>query len=1087
LVFYFGPSIETENHLRRLHPALLSFSFIVASLFVAPLAAHSQTLDAARVRSAFTPPLQNGISAGSPAKSAAANSAAPLDTTPATVTETIPYSFNYNDQSGFEGPFAGVIAGPDGNLWGTANSAGANGYGMIFKITPGGVFTDVHDFTGTDGGYPEGALIVGHDGALYGTTSGIATVTNEAPGSLFKITTDGTFTLLYTFGADFGPFEHPEGPLVEDASGNFYGTSSFGGAHNAGFIYEYSASGVTTDIWDCLGTDCQGIQGGLLQGSDGNFYGTSKVGGAAPGTNDAGTIFSFTPGSALQVIHAFTYVDGWMPTGSLVELSDGSFWGTTFGGPHSPNYGNIFNIVPNGSGGFNFNVAYTFPAPAFPSNATLILGGDGNLYSTATGGNYLAGVPGTDGWVFQLNPTTLAMSTVYSFTGTPDAQAPWGPVTETSDGSLWGGAIRGGANSLGALFKIASSPALPPAITLTASSSNIAPGSSTTLTFGVTNAYSTTAKACYGFTNSSATGPFSGAQSTSGSLSVTLPTIGTYVFAYSCGGIQTAVTTVTVGTGGPSITNPSLPNGTVGAAYSQSLNAVGGTAPYTWSIISGSLPPGLSLSPSTGGISGTPTQVGTDNFVVQVADSESTPATATASFSITINPVPPPTITTVSLYPGTAGAPYGAVLTATGGTPPYTWSLVSGPLPPGLSLTSNGNIIGTPTQRGTYPLTIQVADSESTPATATANFTLTINPAQMYIVPPSLPNAIVGAAYSQTLSAVGGIPPLTWSLSSGSLPSGLSISPGGVISGVPTQTGISNFVVQVADAENPPNTVTANARIIVTTPPLLPATVIASATPSSIQPGQSTSISVNVSGPSGSPAPTGTVQFVSNGTNLGSPVTLANGTATLADQVFSTAGAYVIVANYSGDTNYLATISASVSLTVATPPPPATPTVTANPSTITVTSGGAASTTLILGNFSSDSVTFACSGLPQDAKCSFGAVSSSNTVVLQINTAGSSASLTPFSPASSGSSGVSYAIALPGLIAIAGLFTTRRRYSQWRRMFALLLLLSAGIALTACGGSGSTSNNTPPGTSTVTVTATAGSQTATVPVTLVVQ
>ena len=259
-----------------------------------------------------------------------------------------------------------------------------------------------------------------------------------------------------------------------------------------------------------------------------------------------------------------------------------------------------------------------------------------------------------------------------------------------------------------------------------------------------------------------------------------------------------------------------LPGGTQGVAYSTTLAASGGTSPYTWSITAGSLPAGLALS-SSGVISGTPTGAGTSTFTVQVKDSESTPAVASKQFSLTIQGVV--TITTSSLPNGTAGVAYSATLAATGGVTPYTWSITSGSLPAGLALDAgSGTISGTPTASGSFPITVQAQDSETPPAKATAQLTLTIAKGTVTITTTSLPNGVVNAPYNATLTASGGVAPYTWTVTQGSLPAGLSLSSSGVISGTPTGTGTSNFTVQVADSENPSSTATANLSISIYDP-----------------------------------------------------------------------------------------------------------------------------------------------------------------------------------------------------------------------------------------------------------------------------
>jgi Putative Ig domain len=167
------------------------------------------------------------------------------------------------------------------------------------------------------------------------------------------------------------------------------------------------------------------------------------------------------------------------------------------------------------------------------------------------------------------------------------------------------------------------------------------------------------------------------------------------------------------------ITTSGLPGGTVNAGYSATLTASGGVTPYTWSAVSGSLPTGLTLNSLTGGINGTPTTAGSYVFTVQVSDSQNPSATDTKQLSITINPaqVAPLNITTTSLPSGRRFVAYSQTLIATAGTRPYSWSLSSGALPPGLGLNAvTGVISGTPTTKGRWTFTVRVRDSQAVPA-----------------------------------------------------------------------------------------------------------------------------------------------------------------------------------------------------------------------------------------------------------------------------------------------------------------------------------------------------------------------------------
>ena len=257
-------------------------------------------------------------------------------------------------------------------------------------------------------------------------------------------------------------------------------------------------------------------------------------------------------------------------------------------------------------------------------------------------------------------------------------------------------------------------------------------------------------------------------------------------------------------------TSPLTP-GTVGVAYSATLQATGGTTPYAWSATS--LPGGLSLS-SGGVLSGTPTATGTTVINVTVTDAASSAHTATAALTIVIGTTALRVTTASPLPAGTIGTAYTALqLTASGGTPPLTWT-ASG-LPPGFTLSAAGVLTGIPTAAGTTSFSVTVTDSTS--ATATATLSLTVNALPLSITTTSPINAGgVGIPYSKTFTATGGVSPYTWTASS--LPAGLTMSATGVLSGTPTVATTNTFFVTVTDSAS--TSVNGTFTLVISTPTL---------------------------------------------------------------------------------------------------------------------------------------------------------------------------------------------------------------------------------------------------------------------------
>ena len=290
--------------------------------------------------------------------------------------------------------------------------------------------------------------------------------------------------------------------------------------------------------------------------------------------------------------------------------------------------------------------------------------------------------------------------------------------------------------------------------------------------------------------------------STGGLISGTPSGAGTSSFTVSLtdsmGGITTQGLSITVAAA-PQISTPlTLPEGEVSAAYNQTLQVTGGISPLTWTITLGSLPAGLNLS-TAGVITGVPTTAGGPTSVT-IKMTDALGAIASAVFNITI--VAAPSITTGAFLPNAEiSVTYTQTLSVSGGTLPYTWSLPSGStLPSGLALSAAGVITGIPTgSGGPTSFTIRVTDKLGVQANLL--FTLTVINAPSIMTTSPLTEGEIGVIYSKTLAYSGGTAPYSWSASG--LPSGLTISSGGTISGIPTEAGSFIVYVTLTDSFSP--------------------------------------------------------------------------------------------------------------------------------------------------------------------------------------------------------------------------------------------------------------------------------------------
>jgi uncharacterized repeat protein (TIGR03803 family) len=310
-----------------------------------------------------------------------------------------------------------LVQGVDGNLYGTTLGGGANGAGSVFKMTPAGTVTTLYSFCSldncSDGALPYGGITLASDGNFYGTTSqgGAA---DGISGTVFKITPSGTLTTLHSFDGTDGAF--PNAPLIQAANASLYGLTGNGGTSNSGTFFKITTSGKLTTLYSFSGAL---LNGPLVQGTDGNFYSTSEWGGA----NGYGMIFKLTRSGRFSILHSFDSTDGSVPACGLLQASDGNLYGTTYGGGSNnscPNgCGTVFKITLAGALTTLHNFDWTDGSNPI---AALIQATDKNFYGTTYGG----GTAGGWGTVFKITPAGK-VTTLHSFAGTDGAQ-PYGPV-----------------------------------------------------------------------------------------------------------------------------------------------------------------------------------------------------------------------------------------------------------------------------------------------------------------------------------------------------------------------------------------------------------------------------------------------------------------------------------------------------------------------------------------------------------------------------------------------------------------------------------------------------------------------------------
>jgi uncharacterized repeat protein (TIGR03803 family) len=339
-------------------------------------------------------------------------------------------------------PAAALIQATDGHFYGTTPNSGASDLGTVFQIEQDGTFTVLHDFEGdTDGARSYAPLIQASDGNFYGTTS------EGGPsglGTIFRMTPDGTFSTLHAFagGPDDGAV--PFSALIQATDGNFYGTTSSGGALGLGTIFVMTPGGAVTILHWFAGGEGDGAdpRAALIQATDGNLYGTTRSGGVA----DSGTVFQIAADSTVTILHTFMPSDGTKPGAALLQATDGSLYGTTENGGDFDG-GTVFRMTFDG----DFAVVHPFSAEeGWNPVAALIQTIDGTFFGTTSAGDPFA----NRGTIFQIAPDGT-FTVVYAFAGGGDGASPAAALLLATDQSCYGTTRYGGSGEmLGTVFRL---------------------------------------------------------------------------------------------------------------------------------------------------------------------------------------------------------------------------------------------------------------------------------------------------------------------------------------------------------------------------------------------------------------------------------------------------------------------------------------------------------------------------------------------------------------------------------------------------------------------------------------------------------
>jgi uncharacterized repeat protein (TIGR03803 family) len=435
----------------------------------------------------------------------------------------------------------GIMEASDGNFY---LSAASNTY--VIKITPAGSISvgsgQLSANCGTD---TLGTFIEGPDGNLYGFT--------QSGGGFFKYNfSTHVCSVIYSPVSSTDGYQMPGGPLTLGSDGNFYGVFQYGGASNYGTAFRLTPSGTFSILY----TFTDGNDGGypvtsLLEASDGNFYGLTTAGGA-----NYGVVYKLTPGATVPWVETPIYNlstnTGYEAIGTLVQADDSNIYGVVSAGAGN-NHGSIFQLDLQGDYSDFLDLPLTLNGSTYnpyTPNSGLRLGSNGDLY-----GELANGGPTSGGGLYEvtLGGTYTGLATFPGSTATNPYYYPGGLFIQATDGDFYGIAQSGGTKSGGAVWQGIRSPAIAAPIQVTLSGTTLKAGGSVTVSWKVLNVVSNTSKQCYAYTQTGGgtfTGKLSGSISgttMSGTAKVTPSQDGTFTYSVECEGNHAGVSpTLTV-------------------------------------------------------------------------------------------------------------------------------------------------------------------------------------------------------------------------------------------------------------------------------------------------------------------------------------------------------------------------------------------------------------------------------------------------------------------------------------------------------------------------------------------------------------